>query len=353
MAQYPNRIKARINSGIELLVTQYQQFDQSRYLRDQLGLDFDYFIDFLSQEIPFVTLWEQTMQPGFLPDTAVEPYRKQNFSNVNFGSVDFNQNLSFFLFALHKQGVPWVADDPSVYDLSICKGSQFKNVDAVYWYSPAVNFDACLFENSTLDYWYAQQAIITKCTFRNCNLTAGQFNNGDGDPVSWRDNKFSHCHFLGIDFSGINHSDSSADHCIFDRCVFNDSGGSGEIVPINTCHSSYLYCQFKIALPSNAKFHDLDCTGSVFGEGSTISGWCQNNNYFGCRFGEMSLDWYMQGSSFVQANFEGEISFDENAHIDNCDFTGSNLDNWMTRDELKNSVASYNENTLWVDGSPL
>lgn len=355
--QYPNITSQKAQSDAELLFLQWQQFRQGFYLRSQLGLAFDFFIEVLTSASGFNTIWDSTIAPGNKENTIIESFRSANFSDVDIEGVLGDQALNFFPFSLQKHGIVWAKNSPAQYDTSVCKGLIYRNIDSIYVHAPYVDFKGTNFTNSILKNFYGYQASLSRCSIYDCVFDQAFFNGKDATHsiITWdnliiKDSSFlsvvfdrilfeSH-HFSGNNFQGSNFRQYDAD-------VTENFPGTLRNNNFSACHMNFR--------SENTFVFNNDFTGSIFYPSyNKFSAWIIGNTFFGCTFNDVTFDWYIINNDFRNSNFANAPTFGANADISGSDFTGSNIDTFFpTKADLRAAVNNFNQSTIWVDGTPL
>jgi uncharacterized protein YjbI with pentapeptide repeats len=353
------------------LILQWPKFNQKIYLQGELGLNNDDF----SQLVPGGSLessWNTQIAPGKKSGTSLEPYRHIAIRNINLANLLDDKVLAYFIMTQAKPGLNINYDNQSELnsnaDICICSSSVYDSIRIESIYAPYVRFDACEFRNSTFQTPYFRRAHFQNCIIDNCTFNGGIFNYAHlnyvvGYPVI--NSRITYSTFSGVFFGRVNMGGSYIEHCNFVNCDLRHRT-SQTIEPetnVTTARiinsTRFIQCNLNIthAVAPAGTFNQIansQFDRCVFAGYDVISHDFLYNNLGNSRFtGPITFaDINMQYCDFSNVIFDTMPSFIGNGTISGCDFSGSNIGQYWTKDEFRTMFPGQIDScTIWVDGT--
>jgi uncharacterized protein YjbI with pentapeptide repeats len=381
MSQKTNITRFKYSDDSDLLLSQWSSFDQKKYLRANLGLEYDTFIDLIigasnsNSVFSYAATLFNNCLPGKIDDTLIESFR-----NIKLNNSKIVDTLVGFPFSLLKPN----ANVDSISDLaidelnsSVINSCFFQGVNASYSILAGVKLKGCIIEDTTFKssnqiLTVYEGAKIDESSFRGTMFTTLD----QGGNVIGADKLFIGCTIRDSDLSQIKaynlnllqtelfncnirnstlHSRTWAEdrnkYSAIVKCILDGSSLSLSNSSDNNSNAQKLKIKDSSARNCEFKNEDANNKGRIVAERTIFDG-----SKF--EHGEIRGDG-ATSCSFKNVDFNGSFNirddfFGEKANIRGSDFTGSNLtDYFATKADLIATGCTYDERTLWVDGTPL
>lgn len=373
MAQYPNRVKGKADTSPELLIKSWNTLNEAKLVRAQLGASFDTIIEWVVDNETAFNSYNPTpsmymrVQPGNIGGTYLEAFRNMNLVNLN--EVAIPKILACFPFSFFKPGTnsaDYADLNNDIIDPGTYVGLVFKDANLIYSFAPKGVFYSCTFKTCTLrnSDWTArslQNCLVEDCQMDYMKLMDTAVTFYDQDPFYFY-TTFRRCKMNYIEGERL-----ATSHCLFEECEINNS--SFARVSANTWneYTTYRKCQINY---STIGLGGPDALATIFEEcevrfsrveGSDSDSYgglvAESSDFEGSTLHAVSIKGRCTNNSFRNVTFSPDSNAGleiEDANITGSDFTGSNLDSFFAaKQDLINAGVTYDEDTLWVDGTPL
>jgi len=359
-----NETRQRFLTDIELELYQFYNLNEKQLLRGQLGLNYDSFIDALKAN-PQNKMWTQVITPGAKRPTLLDPFIGLNYRGVNYTNSAFRQELTAYPFTFFKEGESYDPDDPSVFENAKMSGATFSDMLIDYPLAIFEDMQKVDFTNSEVRHYLFHRPVFKNGSITNCYFIDGDFNDryhespsdhfnniGKIEIVYIIDSKFDYCNaynvwwnnnvFEGTKFKALDARfeldqdgffDNFIENCEFYDCLINIHAVTGRKMYDNAFES--------------VTFPKMDS-----GRNNVIDTYCMENDFIGCVFHDLEIGGTFQNNAINRSTFANSPNFKSNADIRGTDFSNTNLDDYFTKQQVKNAVNNWDSNTIWVDGTP-
>jgi uncharacterized protein YjbI with pentapeptide repeats len=336
------------------LILQWSEFDQRRYIRAQLGLNYDSFAQVFNGTTSFPSIWDVTIAPGKIAGTDLEPYRNLKLVDLDIRDIVSDTPINYFVFAMLKPGQTFAANTPSRFDIGIVNGVSFFQVSAMNIYAPHVEFLNCLFDNTHFKFPHFYQAKFRACTIENCIMDQGYWNaDGSGSTrIDWSNVIIRKSDFMSSNMPRIRWLNCVIEDSTFSGADWRHFDSATDAITPLLFRCSFDSSQMNIRTGVSGKIEDCDFQNSIFSGPDSFSGYIQRNNFDNCQFQAVTFDYFCSFNSFRQTWFYVQPTFGVNCNMKGCDFTGSNLGTYFTKEQFRVAVPFLDESTIWVDGTP-
>ncbi|GEM_PF-3371068 len=367
MAQFPNETRQKANTDPQLLVKQWRNLNQEKYIKSELGLQADGILQaiFNSQYngIP-AKVFKNEIPFGLEPDTAVESWRGLELIGGMIADVINYNYLIAFPFSM------WKPNDQAIYasdriDSGNVLGVDFTDVSMPLSFMPDAYFANCKFDKSNLNRSVVVGALFEDITVFDSNLKElSGLDSTNQDPVYFGNSWFRDSILTGSRMNMLIET-CTFEGCRFDHMVgYNDAGALLVIKDgstVDDCH----FVSAEISPRCNLDKGGYQIINSYFNKAIIENAVKppQMANIINCEFDNAVItdatiygdftDNSMRNVEFKNSiNFATDTAFPDLPDIAGTNFEGSNIDDFYTQQELKNAVGNWNSNTIWVDGTP-
>ncbi len=362
MSEKTNLTRLKTPKDSELLLSQWASFDSlkymqathassktiSEYLADRIdGLGMEY------AATDYIAALKIGQSAG-----SIDVFR-----NIHLDTIEkTNVNLSAFPFSMLKLDSAghyyptWEIDQGKITNC-LFTATNFKYSLAMYAKVYTTMFDNC---DLSLSLWV--QAKLKGNTFTECDFSYAYFNiqgitNNSG---LWVENKFSGCNLSNV----------IAPELVIYACIFTDCKINNSVFKItdnwlsqNWNDSLIIGCEIKNTtmflgtFTDSLKIEHTDARDSVFENLDSANKGiirAENSIFTNSSFKHSKISAECTNNTFINCQFTSSFQLTADADISGSDFTGSNIDNWYaTKALLKATGCTYDERTIWVDGTPL
>lgn len=353
----------------EELLFQWPRFNESHWLRSEIGVGgYDTIIEKLLSTyngnfpINNTSDYFDRLKPGTVA-SSLDNYRLKNIVNINPESIQ--SNLSCYPLSLIKLG-----QNPASYtdlanqivDASDVINTRLVDADFSYCFGPhgkIVNsyFRNVIFKHADLVKRKFINSVFDNVDFRHSIFLLDSVNNGT--VFTWSGCQFNDCDFTGsyaqeISLENVLFKNSKINDCVWDKNTNHHYEGHRGVEIIdseinNTILSLGLSenkLKFTKSTAKNSTFSNLNSAnkGSISAEYTVF----ENST-----FSHSKINATCVNNSFKKVSFNNSFEVTAAADISGSDFTDSNISTFYTKATLKATGCTYNESTLWVDGTLL
>lgn len=375
MPQDHNRRRSIANTDVELLVSQWPQFNDKHYLVAENGINgydslISYLVDNGRQE------WQNTLKPGQTEDESITAFRNLEIDNALLTPDMIRGSLNAFPLSMYKIGAA-DAYDPANFDAGEVTGTKIEDLSLNYIFAPFCIFDSLRLENVDI-----ASGNLIGAKFNFANIVNSRFIHTDINKAYFDLSSFEKCSFLRLEAYSVNTDEgrvfyrTSFDECLFDKCNFRNNAVSGvfndcdivrseirsstggyklESSIFNECNfvDSYLYTSIQSTTFYKCRMDRTLMGRRHYAGNDTISAKFRQCELRDCIIWDADLSGEFYNCSFTNTEFKAAVTFN-GAIVKGCDFTGSNLDTiYATKADFKAAVSEWDPNTIWVDGTPL
>lgn len=359
-----NHTRQVANTVPEILLARWAEFDQSRWLRAELGKNYDSVVEG-GEGWPSIA-------PGVVDGTSVEAYRARQYTNISLVGANL-QGIPLTLYVENAASTALQIDNLTAFQGPELLGCTFDGVDLSFAFLAAAHIRAChlvgggslaraqmgmiLLEDTVarrIDFRGAfLSGGISGCTFEKCDFdgaTFGALNTGLYTEID--NSRFTKCSFRAFDAELLYVRGTQFCECDFTAAELDFNEDENRNAWRDSVFTS---CNFTTASISFMHMNDALVQHSEFRRATLTS--CELSEFFQCDFERAAIngctiEGNFRGNNLRNVLFSGETTF-AGADVSGCDFTGSNLNSLYATKALLRAAVTYDAGTLWVDGTPL